>query len=147
MKTKHLFFLSFISWFSVYGQEPDPLYSFVLGNYIIIGKYPDSEKTYSGKMTIAEGKETDSVRYCEVIRHINGKEIKGKAWVAKATSDQIPILRIQFTDNKKQYDGAFLIKGDLDNYARATGTFWGKDTKKPGLEAWFAGAVWDAENP
>ena len=135
-------FLFLITLFSlpILAQDESPLQEFMVGHYVIIGRYPDSEKTYSGTMTI------ESVKDGYVItREINGKKISGKGKWDKVTADKIPVLTIQFAENGDPYAGMFLIKSDLDNYARATGVFWKKDNKKPGLEAWFSGAVWDAE--
>ncbi len=56
------------------------------------------------------------------------------------TADKIKVLRVTFTENKKEYEATYLIDSDLDNYGRLTGYIYLKagGTKSPGLEALFS---------
>ena len=108
--------------------------SFVEGSYTLLGKAIASRKTYLGEVTIR--KKADSL---EVIRRIEGKEVKGTASVAHVTVDKIPVLRIRFVEEEKQIEETCLIKGDLDNYARLTCYLYFPEvkTEDPGMEAMF----------
>ena len=94
-------------------SEEDSLYAFLEGTYHLIGRLPDSNKTYFGKVVL---KKTDDA--LQVARVINGKEIKGVGKIEAATADKIKVLRIIFIDENKNYEATFLINSDLDNYAR-----------------------------
>ena len=107
---------------------------FVQANYVAVGRYPNSDSTYSAKITISE-KDNKLV----VTRTVNGKKVSGKADVVKSLGGDTEVLKISWVENKKSFLGTFLIDGDLDNYARLTGYIYNADnsTKKVGLEAWF----------
>ncbi len=115
-------------------DEIDFLYGFLEGPYHLIGKWPDSNRTYYGKAVLrkADGE-------LEVIRRIEGKEVKAVGKIETATGDKIKVLRIRFTDEKKSYEGTYLIHFDLDNYGRLAGYLYLKEggTKNPGFEALF----------
>jgi hypothetical protein len=115
-------------------DEDDFLYEFLEGSYHLIGRLPDSNKTYSGRVVLK--KMGDKL---EVVRMIEGKEIKGIGKIETATADKIKVLRIRFREENKSYEATYLIDSDLDNYGRLTGYLYikGKETKKPGLEALF----------
>ena len=116
------------------GRDIDFLYRFLQGHYTLVGKFPDSNKTYGGKVILR--KKADGL---EVIRRINGKEIRGTGRIETATADRIKVLRVRFVDSGKNYEATYLIHSDLDNYARLTGYLYLKKggTTKPGLEALF----------
>ena len=115
-------------------SEEDSLYAFLGGTYHLIGRLPDSNKTYSGKVVL---KKTDDA--LQVTRVINNKEIKGVGKIEAATADKIKVLRIRFIDESKRYEATYLINSDLDNYARLSGYLYlmKGGTKLPGLEALF----------
>jgi hypothetical protein len=115
------------------GQE-DSLLTFLEGSYDVVGKYPESGITYSGKMTLTR---KDNV--LEITRNIKGKKIKGSARLIAVTSDDIPVLQADLTQGKAKIQATYIISTDLDNYARLTGKvyFTGRKTKSPGLEALF----------
>jgi hypothetical protein len=114
--------------------EEDSLYAFLEGTYHLIGRLPDSYKTYTGKVVLT--KMDDAL---QVVRVINGKEIKAVGKIETATADKTKVLRIRFTDAKKNYEATYLINSDLDNYARLSGYLYviQGGTKAPGLEALF----------
>ena len=115
-------------------NDHDFLYGFLNGSYELVGRWPDSNETYSGKIILE--KDRGHVR---VVRLINGKKITGVGKIETATSDKVKVLRIRFKQDDREYAGTYLIGSDLDNYARLTGYLYlmnGK-TKNPGLEAFF----------
>ena len=109
--------------------------SFLIGKYVVIGRKPDSDQVYQGTLSIQL--KADSLI---VTRIIENSIVQGTAAIEQATADRIPVLRIRFIENNRQYEGTFLISSDLDNYPRLTGYIYLKNntTKKVGLEAWFA---------
>lgn len=114
--------------------EMDFLYGFLEGSYHLIGRLPDSNETYTGKIVIRKADDK-----LEVIRIIEGREIRGVGEIEMATADKIKVLRIRFTDENKDYEATYLIDSDLDNYGRLSGYLYLKKggTKTPGLEALF----------
>ncbi|MBX7150106.1 hypothetical protein K1X84_00600 [bacterium] len=124
-----LFFVS-----SVNAQDEDEnLYQFIVGQYQIVGRLPDSSTPYTGALTVKY--ENSQLK---IVRKINDKTIQAVGKIAEAV-EQIKVLRISFTEKGIDYDGTFLIKSDLDNYGRLSGYIYRHDnkTKSPGLEAWF----------
>jgi hypothetical protein len=115
--------------------DTDDLYNFLAGSYELIGRYPDSNMTYTGTVVL-----TKTGDYFEVVRTIKNIVIRGTGRIEAATADTITVLRFRFLDGNKRYEGTYLIDTDLDNYARLTGYVYLKNggTKKPGLEALFA---------
>jgi hypothetical protein len=141
MRTYHIgIALVFIMTVSAWAQEHQKsnenefLYEFLEGSYHLIGRLPDSDKTYYGKVVLRNMGDK-----LEVIRRIEGKEIKGIGNIETATADKIKVLRIRFMEDNKKYEVTYLIDSDLDNYGRLTGYLYlkGKETEKPGLEALF----------
>ena len=115
-------------------NDTDFLYDFLKGSYEIIGRWPDSDETYSGKIVLEKERE-----HFRVIRLIDGKKITGIGKIETATSDKVKVLRIRFEQDEREYEGTYLIGSDLENYGRLTGYLYLKNgkTKKPGLEAFF----------
>ena len=115
-------------------SETDFLCGFLQGSYHLIGRLPDSDETYSGEVVLKE--KGDKL---EVIRRVEGREIKGIGKIETATADKKKVLRIRFMDGDKSYEATYLIGSDLDNYGRLTGYLYLEDgsTKVPGLEALF----------
>ena len=114
-------------------------YGFLNGTYEAIGRYPDSKETYTGKVIFRKSHDT-----LRVIRIINNNATKGMGKIDIATADKIKVLRVTFTENKREYEATYLIDTDLDNYGRLTGHIYLKagGTKKPGLEALFSDHVY-----
>jgi hypothetical protein len=115
-------------------NDTDFLYDFLRGSYELVGRWPDSNKTYSGKIVL----EKDHGHF-RVVRLINGKKITGIGKIETATPDKVKVLRIRFKQDEREYEGTYLIGSDLDNYGRLTGYLYLKSgkTKQPGLEAFF----------
>ena len=114
--------------------ETDPLAVFVAGNYFLVGKAPDSNKTYQGKLSI-----NNSNGQLNIARNINGVVIKGSAAIESALSGETKVLRMRFTEKGKSYEETCLVSGDLDNYARISCYLYTSDNKttQPGMEALF----------
>jgi len=115
-------------------NDTDFLYGFLKGSYELVGRWPDSNETYSGKIIL----EKDRGRF-RVVRLINGKKITGIGKIETATPEKVKVLRIRFKQDEREYEGTYLIGSDLDNYGRLTGYLYLKNgkTKNPGLEAFF----------
>jgi hypothetical protein len=119
-------------------KEPDRefLVGYLKGDYVVIGKKPDSDVTYQGRVTLRPR----DLEF-DVTRVIGGKTEQGTAWFdTTGKPDEIPVLRMRFTLDGKTYLGTYLWRGDLDNYGRLIGyVYWSKkeETKFPGLEALF----------
>jgi hypothetical protein len=70
------------------------------GEYHLIGRKPDSTATYSGHITLR-----DENGVLQVTRTIEGQTDKGVArFDTVAGEDRIPVLRIHFHFDGKQYD-------------------------------------------
>jgi hypothetical protein len=55
-----------------------------------------------------------------------------------AGDDRIPVLRMHFHLDGKEYDATYCWQSDPDNYPRFTGYLYLSGTKSPGLEALFS---------
>ena len=110
------------------------LAGFVAGRYHLIGKSPDSDNTYYGKVGLIS-----TERGIEVHRFVAGKTIVGSGAIEKATADDVNVLRIRFKENNTEYEETCMIDGDLDNFARISCYLYrsGVKTGNPGLEALF----------
>ncbi len=115
-------------------DDTDFLYGFLNGSYELVGRWPDSTETYSGKIIL----EKDH-GYFRIVRLIDGNKITGIGKIETATPDKVKVLRIRFKQEGREYEGTYLIGSDLDNYGRLTGYLYLKNgkTKNPGLEAFF----------
>ena len=107
-------------------------YSYLVGSYECIGRWPDSNKTFSGRVEISEANEG-----VKIIRMIDGQIIEAVGKYGTATPDGIRVLRVKFNQNGKAYEETCLVSGDLDNYARITCYLYTEKTKKVGLETLF----------
>jgi len=110
------------------------LYDFLQGSYEIIGRWPDTDKAYTGKMNLKR-----SIDHLKTIRNINGEITEGVGKIETATADNVNVLRIRFIEAGRSYEGTYIIASDLDNYGRLTGYVYLKEggTKIAGLEALF----------
>jgi len=137
MKAKNLLFVIVIfSLSSALAQDKglEYLYDFLQGQYQVVGREPDSDRTYTG--TVILRKENGQLK---VIRKINGEEIEGVGKIETVTADEVTVLRVRFVQTGKKYEVTYLIHSDLDNYARLSGYLYLQDgkTKRAGLEALF----------
>jgi len=114
--------------------EVEFLYTFLQGTYQVIGRWPDSNEIYNGKVVLKNKGD-----HLQVLRSINGEEIEGVGRIATATADKIKVLTVGFSQRGRRYEATYIIDSDLDNYARLTGYLYLKTakTKRPGLEALF----------
>jgi len=132
--TTVLVLASTLVWAQAKDFSDEPLYDFVCGSYQVIGRLPDSNQLYSGKVEFKL-----SGNQLEIVRLIGGHQVRGIGRIETATSDKTKILRVHFRSKDKDYEATYLIGSDLDNYGRLTGHVYLKDgeTRTPGLEALF----------
>ncbi|PYJ04264.1 MAG: hypothetical protein DME67_06510 [Verrucomicrobia bacterium] len=113
--------------------DEESLRGYMAGEYYLIGRKPDSTATYTGHVTLR-----DEGGVLQVMRTIEGKTDKCAArFDTVAGSDRIPVLRMHFHFDGKEYDAVYRWQSDPDNYPRFTGYVYLADTKSPGLEALF----------
>lgn len=130
-----IFILLFIP-FTASAQQSEEVFlaDFIRGTYQLIGKYPDTTKTYFGRIEIFNS--DDDIH---VSRTINNIKTHGTGTIEQTTADKINVLRIRFEENSIEYEETCLIDSDLDNYARLTCHLYrpGVRTANPGIEALF----------
>jgi len=113
--------------------DEESLPSYMTGEYDLIGRKSDSTATYTGHVTLREEKGV-----LEVTRTIDGNTDKCVArFDTVAGTDRIPVLRMHFHFDGKEYDATYRWQSDPDNYPRFTGYLYLSGTKSPGLEALF----------
>ena len=109
------------------------LRGYMAGEYDLIGRKGDSTAPYTGHVTLRDDGEV-----LQVTRTIEGKTDKCVArFDTVAGTDRIPVLRMHFLFDGKEYDAAYRWQSDPDNYPRLTGYVYLAGTKSPGLEALF----------
>jgi hypothetical protein len=103
------------------------------GEYALIGRKPDSNATYNGRVTLR-----DEGGVLQVTRTVEGNTDKCAArFDTVAGTDRIPVLRMHFRFDGREYDATYRWQSDPDNYPRFTGYLYFTGTKSPGLEALF----------
>ena len=113
--------------------DQQSLRSYMVGEYDLIGRKPDSTSTYSGHVKVRE--ENGSLQFT---RTIGGNTDKCFArFDTVAGDDRIPVLRMHFHLDGTAYDASYRWQSDPDNYPRFTGYVYLTGTKSPGLEALF----------
>jgi hypothetical protein len=113
--------------------DEDSLRSYMVGEYDLIGRKPDSTTIYTGHLTLR-----NENGVLQVTRTIDGKTDKCLArFDTVAGNDRIPVLRMHFHLDGAEYDATYRWQSDPDNYPRFTGYVYLADTKSPGLEALF----------
>jgi hypothetical protein len=109
------------------------LRNYMGGEYDLIGRKADSNATYNGRVTLR-----DEGGVLQVTRTVEGKTDKCAArFDTVAGSDRIPVLRMHFHFDGKDYNATYRWQSDPDNYPRFTGYLYLSGTKSPGLEALF----------
>jgi hypothetical protein len=109
------------------------LRNYMAGEYDLIGRKGDSSATYNGHVTLR-----DEGGLLQVTRTVEGKTEKCAArFDTVAGGDRIPVLRMHFRFDGKEYDATYSWQSDPDNYPRITGYLYLSGTKSPGLEALF----------
>ncbi|MBS1196544.1 MAG: hypothetical protein H6R18_329 [Proteobacteria bacterium] len=120
-------------------QDESPHWSFVPGRYQLIGRHPDSLRTYTGTARI----ERVGAKL-QLTRRVSGKESRIFGVIRRADPGEAYVLAFKWIE-KSQMEMICLIGSDLDNYARLT-CHWGKagnPHKQPGMEAYFAQEPWE----
>ena len=113
--------------------DEESLRSYMVGEYDLIGRKPDSTATYAGRVTLR-----DENGVLQVTRTIGGKTDKCVArFDTVAGDDHIPVLRMHFHLDDGECDATYRWQSDPDNYPRFTGYVYLPGTKSPGLEALF----------
>jgi hypothetical protein len=123
---------------AVEDDEP-PQREFVVGRYQLIGRHPDSPKTYTGTAHIERVGER-----LRLVRDIAGKQSQLFGVVRRADPGEAYVLDFHWGE-RRPMQMVCLIGTDLDNYARLT-CHWGRagnPHKQPGMEAYFAQEPWD----
>ncbi len=115
------------------GQPADSGLNYLAGPYVVIGKHADSEKTYTGRMTVSTTEQG-----LKMVRMIGGRSTQATGTMNTATPDQIPVLRVSFREDGKLHQQTCMVSSDLDNYPRVSCYLYNKLTKRVGLEAWFS---------
>jgi hypothetical protein len=113
--------------------EEESLRGYMAGEYELIGRKPDSTATYTGHVTFRGDNGV-----LQVARAIDGKTDKCVArFETVAGFDRIPVLKMHFHFDGKDYDATYRWQSDADNYPRFTGYVYLAGTKSPGIEALF----------
>lgn len=113
--------------------DQESLRGYMSGEYDLVGRKSDSTATYTGHVTVQ-----DDGQVLQVTRMVEGKTDKCTArFDTIAGSDGIPVLRMHFHFDGKEYDATYRWQSDPDNYPRFTGYVYLAGTKSPGLEALF----------
>jgi hypothetical protein len=113
--------------------DEESLRSYMAGEYDLIGRKADSTAMYNGHVTLR-----DDGAVLQVTRTVEGKTDKCAArFDTVAGTDRIPVLKMRFHFDGKEYDATYRWQSDPDNYPRFTGYLYLSDTKSPGLEAFF----------
>ena len=113
--------------------DEESVRNYMAGEYDVIGRKADSTATYTGHVTLR-----DEGGVLQVTRTIEGKTEKCAArFDTVAGSDLIPVLRMHFRFDSKEYDAMYRWQSDPDNYPRLTGYLYLSGTKSPGLETLF----------
>ena len=107
------------------------LRNYMAGEYDLIGRKVDSGATYKGRVTLR-----DEARLLQVTRTVEGKTGTAR-FDTVAGSDRIPVLRMHFHFDGKEYEATYRWQSDPDNYPRFIGYLYLSATKSPGLEALF----------
>lgn len=129
------------AWSDASSTEPAKPYDldfvadFVRGEYVVIGRKPESDATYTGRMIFThEGKDL------EFTRTVGGDTQSGTVMLdTRADESGRPVLRIRFSVGGQPYGATYLWHSDLSNFVRLTGYVYLQEgtTKFPGLEALF----------
>lgn len=83
----------------------------LVGNYEIIGRWPDSDTTYSGHLEIKDGGTSYSLK-----RTVGGNTIKGEAWIEFCSPDKFMVFKFKYTNAPKAFAGTCYFRGNSDNY-------------------------------
>ena len=113
-------------------EQTEAAYDFIAGPYVCVGKRPDSNRTYAGRVDIS--RQGDGVR---LVRTIDAQRVEASGSFGTATADKIPVLRVKFKQHGVAYEETCMVDSDPDNYARLTCYLYSEKTTTVGLEALF----------
>jgi hypothetical protein len=122
-------------------DAPPP--DFVVGDYVIIGREPDSRAVYNGtaRIRLADGGPAGSL---VLEQRVGDHPITAQGgWEIPEPPGEGRVLRFRWQQSKPIVMTC-LVGSDLDNYARLT-CVWlreGSQPATPGLEAMFPTAAW-----
>jgi hypothetical protein len=114
-------------------NDQEQLRSYMVGEYELIGRKPDSTVTYSGHVRVRN--ENGTLRFTRTIQGVTEHCFARLDTVAGG--DRIPVLRTQLHMDGKAFEATYRWQSDPDNYPRFTGYVYLTGTKSPGLEALF----------
>ena len=113
--------------------DDESLRTYMAGDYDLIGRKTDSTSTYNEHVIFR-----DEGGVLQVTRTVEGKAEKCVArFDTVAGTDRIPVLRMHFYFEGKEYDATYSLQSDPGNYPRLTGYLYFSGTKSPGVEALF----------
>ncbi len=132
MRLITLFLVLFIP--TIASAEDDFLRDFFAGEYLLLGKALDSNKTYTGKVSIY--RDGNALKLKKII---NGQTTIANAALESTLGGDRKVLRIRYQQAGVNYEQTCLWQSDLDNYARISCYLYqpGTDTRDPGLEVLF----------
>lgn len=112
------------------------LANIMAGDYVIVGRKPDSRVTYTGRLSFrARGGKL------AFTRTVDERTVRGTATLeTTVVGDPAPVLRMHFVQDGQRLEATFQWMFDLDNYARFTGYVYrvdGTATRAVGLEMLF----------
>jgi len=128
-----------------YGADEDEPFQwdFVTGRFQFVGRYPDSQRTYTGTALIERVE-----KQLRLTRNVAGKKTQIHGVVRRADPGEAYVLAFKWKQQTTM-DMVCVIGSDLDNYPRLT-CHWGKSGnpyRQPGMEAYFAQEPWDPIKP
>lgn len=133
-RVSFIVFLGFLAASALASDQGEPAWHFVSGRYQLIGRMPDSTRTYAGTARIeAVGKGF------RLTRTIGGVRTHWQGVVRRADPGEAWVLSFRRPD-QRPLEMVCLVGSDLDNYARLT-CLWGaagNPHQQPGMEAFFA---------
>jgi hypothetical protein len=119
--------------------DEESVRSYMAGEYDLIGRKADSTATYSGHVTLQ-----DVNGPLQVIRTIEGKTDKCVArFDTVAGDDTIPVLRIHFHFDGKEYDATYRWQSDPTITRDLPGTFIAPAPSRPDSKRFFQSAADD----
>lgn len=112
----------------------------LLGRYEIIGRLPDSDKSYGGYLEIMAGKTAYVLR-----RTVGGKVSRGEGWMEVCSADRFSVFRFRYPNaspaspTAPALQGQCYFRGNGDNYLLMScyTTWLGQETHRRGLESMF----------
>jgi hypothetical protein len=126
-------------------EPDDTMLNFVIGDYVIIGREPDSGAVYSGSARIGLA-DSGPAGSLVLERRVGERPITAKGgFEVPSPPGEGRVLRFRWQESAPIVMTC-LVGSDLDNYARLT-CVWlreGSPPAAPGLEAMFPTAAWHA---